>query len=362
MKKLFVLFFIIGILMPAGKQAIFGASGVMEGENRVAASFPDMPKSMRDAQAWPDGVNAWINDHFGFRNLMIYAARRAELTLHLTPSAVGKAMTGQDGWMFYSGDFALEDYMGVHPYSSDADAMRTVRAIKATNVFLASSGAEVLFAIVPSKSAIYSEHMRTSVPHRPEYTRAATLKSLIGDDPDILFLDEAMRAAKTEGMVYFKTDTHWTDLGAYYGYRAIMEGLGLKPLALDHFDQVERDYTEGGLVRMLNLSDVPPERLPFLKAKRDLNTRVTNDERYRFQSFNGRVFETKLKNKPTLLLIGDSFSVRLIPFLEQHFSRIMFLHNQAGQFDPSVLDAYPSDYILVETVDRIFAADWAAPS
>ena len=35
----------------------------------------------------------------------------------------------------------------------------------------------------------------------------------------------AISAAKTQGLVYSKGDTHWTDIGAYAAYRAVAEAL-----------------------------------------------------------------------------------------------------------------------------------------
>ena len=53
--------------------------------------------------------------------------------------------------------------------------------------------------------------------------------------------------------VYYKTDHHWTTLGAYYAYCAVMEQYGLEPYPLESFtrEQVSDSfygttYSKGG--------------------------------------------------------------------------------------------------------------------
>ncbi len=69
------------------------------------------------------------------------------------------------------------------------------------------------------------------------------------NDPAWLELRPALRAAKREGVEYFPGDTHWNDLGAYHGYRAIMRRLGLPALAHDP-DKLVRGSRPVDLARM----------------------------------------------------------------------------------------------------------------
>lgn len=50
--------------------------------------------------------------------------------------------------------------------------------------------------------------------------------------------------------IFFKSDHHWTGLGAYYGYRAFCAASGLEPLELDAFTRKTRPGAPGSLWRM----------------------------------------------------------------------------------------------------------------
>ena len=56
---------------------------------------------------------------------------------------------------------------------------------------------------------------------------------------------------------------------------------------------------------------------------------------------------------PTLLLIGDSFSVALLPALQPHFRRIIFSHyTDGGIFRQDLIDRFAPDVVVLEVVER----------
>lgn len=57
-------------------------------------------------------------------------------------------------------------------------------------------------------------------------------------------------SAHTDEYIYFRTDHHWTGLGAYYGYRAICAALGFEPVALDHMEARSNGTLRGSLARV----------------------------------------------------------------------------------------------------------------
>ncbi len=73
--------------------------------------------------------------------------------------------------------------------------------------------------------------------------------------------------------LYFRTDHHWTAIGAYYGYESICETLGMKPVPLDQFEEMEMGefigttYGSAPQPYMLELDDVvaydPPGDITF---------------------------------------------------------------------------------------------------
>jgi hypothetical protein len=85
----------------------------------------------------------------------------------------------------------------------------------------------------------------------------------------ILDLRPVLRAAAAKHAplaIYFKTDSHWNGLGAFYAYRAILERLDeqatvsrLDLAALDNFTIVEQPSDGGDIARILLMPWLFPE-------------------------------------------------------------------------------------------------------
>jgi hypothetical protein len=64
-----------------------------------------------------------------------------------------------------------------------------------------------------------------------------------------------------------------------------------------------------------------------------------------------RVLETGVAGKPTLLLLRDSFSLAMLPFLEGHFSRIILVHHQEGFWRPDLIERWKPDVVVLEVIE-----------
>ena len=146
------------------------------------------------------------------------------------------------------------------------------------------------------------------------------------------------RARNPELPLYFKTDTHWNELGAFYAYRAVIEFLAK-------------------MVQVANLSDASLDEftvqtVPFENG--DLATTMLSAPAW----FTDTAVEVRRKadviappDAPRLMVIGDSFAGRLFAFVQPHFSGVLgdeFRHAatnlQAGGGKPSV--------VVIEVVER----------
>lgn len=145
---------------------------------------------------------------------------------------------------------------------------------------------------------------------------------------------------------YYKTDHHWTSLGAYYGYKAICEAVGAEIMPISEFEltAVSDDFL-GTLYTKAPLFYIKPEPLYalFPKAEREyevnynLGERVENTlyaesylaERDKYSYFlggNNAVIDIKTNSADrSVLLIKDSYSNSLAPILAESFSDICLL-------------------------------------
>ena len=81
--------------------------------------------------------------------------------------------------------------------------------------------------LVPTAYHVYREKLPAYAPWRNQMETAQTLYEASGMVP--IDCSRALLTWGEEGL-YYKTDHHWTTLGAYQGYRVFCEEMGLEPV------------------------------------------------------------------------------------------------------------------------------------
>ncbi|HOQ75866.1 MAG TPA: DHHW family protein [Thermoclostridium sp.] len=166
-------------------------------------------------------------------------------------------------------------------------------------------------------------------------------------DPGIVTVNvyDALNRHKDE-YIYFKTDHHWTALGAYYGYCAFMDATGMEPVPLDRYETAKVEgYLGSSYTKTLNKElEKNPDTiylyLPFTnheyimysgnKAKTadliDMSYAEGSSDKYLiFMSTGGAtwsVIKTDVHNGKKILVMKDSFGNAWVPFLLPHYEEI----------------------------------------
>ena len=189
-------------------------------------------------------------------------------------------------------------------------------------------------------------------------------------NPDILSVDifEALNPHKDE-YIYFKTDHHWTALGAYYAYCEFMNVRGEEPIPIDRYETFEiQNFLGSAYTKTLDKSleanpDTIKVYLPFVdydytmyngttpsnKKVIDLSFAEKKDKYNVFISSGGgtwSVIKTEIKNGKKLLVIKDSFGNAIIPFFLPHYEEIYIMDSRFYNSDftkmgvPQFVDHY----------------------
>lgn len=209
---------------------------------------------------------------------------------------------------------------------------------------------------------------------------------------DILTVDaySKLEAHKNE-YLYFRTDHHWTQLGAYYAYTAFCETVGMEPVALDEFETGSYDRFLGTMYT--NTSQYPqsavlkenPDQLhyylPIAKTTAafyaDADIGSSTNTTYWTYVVNAELPETEYNKYmcfmsgdhpaalittdvegPVALVLKDSYGNAFLPFLTSHYSKIYVIDprefNQDGK--PS-LDL--AAYVQERDVDDVILVNYA---
>jgi alginate O-acetyltransferase complex protein AlgJ len=332
-------------------------------ENRILAPRPEL-NLVTPSAFWKyiQDYQNYFNDNFGFRNLLIRINSFINLKiLGVSPTPLPDIIVGKDGWLFYNvanDGSSLEDYYGLAGFTS-----QQLSAIKQNMVRLrretASRNILLILVIAPSKHTVYEEYLPTRVAMmKGAPSRVGQLCSAWGrDDTHASFIDTRrfLVAAKKELKypLYYKTDTHWNNLGAFLVYTEIMKEVKarypeVKALTLADFNLSSTGVSGHDLAGMVNMAGLMSDTEVTLTPLRPSVARHANAP-YAF----GTAVRSEITGStgPHVVAFGDSFLSYLIPYLSESFSTGLFLAAPL-MIDFSVIDKEKPNVVIVELAER----------
>ena len=148
--------------------------------------------------------------------------------------------------------------------------------------------------------------------------------------------------------IFFRTDHHWTALGAYYAYRAFCKMKGIEPFELDHFEKMEFPGFLGSLYRTTrapSLEQHPDTVTAYVPATTNMMTCVTADGAGRNCSVVGDVTNASAGSKYMAFCGGDNaFSYIENPNVDNGQVCIILKDSYANCFIPFLVDHYQYIY------------------
>ena len=185
-----------------------------------------------------------------------------------------KVVVGRDGWLFLGDRYGAGLSKGRNIISKpDADIDKWVRSMSARRQWLASEDIPMVFAVAPNKHSVYGEFMPSwaSIEHPNSTDRLIEKAEALGL-PIIDMRVELIKQKQTHQYLYNKTDTHWTQLGAYFGYRELMRALSklvenLNYVGMDQFDSKVIERRPCCMAKMLKIQ-------PYMEKNYDFGHRI----------------------------------------------------------------------------------------
>ncbi len=197
----------------------------------------------------------------------------------------------------------------------------------------------VYLGLIPTAAEVWKDRL----PHGADSAdQSALLKEARGTGAVWADIAGAL-AAHSEEPVFYRTDHHWTSLGAYYGYTALLEAMGETPLPLGKAETVSDDFY-GTLYSSSGVHWVAPDTIEryvredavtvedvYGGGKHGLYVDSFLEEKDQYASFLGGnqplyiVRNSAASSDKKLLLVRDSYSDSLAPFLCRHFAEIHLL-------------------------------------
>lgn len=242
--------------------------------------------------------------------------------------------------------FGADGYLLEHYEAQDFEEKQTEQNIEALADFveLMQKKMRVSVMMVPTKTWLLQEKLPMFAPTYQEQLFFDRLQSALGTQADQVLVPVARQlAAHTDEEIYYRTDHHWTTLGAWYGYEAYAAHLG-KDLQRARqkkvFSSVSDSFYGSGYakVHQANQPDticayepkLPLEVVYNMGEKQSQSlyepSALDTDDAYSyFTGGNQAIIEITggEKNGQTLLVIKDSFANCMLPFLAEDYERVV---------------------------------------
>lgn len=329
-------------------------------ENRALAAMPPWPSDASRLGGFAAEFFHFVQDNFGFRSLLLSWNSSIRLALGQSPSP--SVMLGKDGWLYYTGNHALEDYRGLWPLSpEDIDAW--CREIAQRRVWLADRS--YVFLIAPEKTEIYPEYLPGTVGRRSTVSVADQIDAAlrVQDGFALTSPRQALIRAKPLGLVYYKTDTHWTPLGLQVVADVVRNQISgpddRSSPASSAIDQEVVRETGGDLTGMLNAPGRYTETL-VRSQPHEVSRFVKRDEEVVwFEPMIDQSVRVVVQHVDRggpgrrAMMFGDSFGEELARYLAPHFAEFIYvpMHPDTASFK-ALVNRFAPDVVIEERAER----------
>ena len=269
---------------------------------------------------------------------------------------------GKDNWLYLgnSYDDSVEKLKLVNPPTVDnidmvsKEIMDIVSNANKSNI-------EVAFIMGPNKESIYPEFLpETLVPSETKYS--SFFLNRLRENPNLTVYDptaDLIKSKDKEGLLYWKTDTHWNNKGAFIAYLGLTKALSL-PTSQVTFKQ--GTVHKGDLIDISKLGSFPLSTADnwdiqweeeFISQERQ----VFNEHESAFGNPSIVTTQNALTQK-YIWVIGDSFSASLKPYLNSTFKEVYYVGHWSEKLESlsEELDktSRKPDVIIIERVERSF--------
>ena len=328
-----------------------------EAENRSLAQFPSFSLSaLKDGSYFSDLTDSF-SDQFAGRNRWI-SLHLQELKL-MGQHESGGVYLGKDGYLLLA------------PEDPDREAI--AGSVAAINQLAADyPDLHTTMIIVPGASTTMRDYGPKNMPARDQNADIADFESQLSSS--ITCVDAgAVLAEHTDEYIYYKTDHHWTSLGAYYTFQAAVDALDISAYVSDFDVYPVTDSFQGTLASKSGshkVSDTINIYLPRTEVRYTVtrgeettkNCSIFNSEALsssdQYTVFFGGNYskvdiQTTVSNGRKLLVFKDSYANSFMQFLLPCYERIIMIDPRYyyGSMD-ELLNLGITDVLYLYTADN----------
>lgn len=349
-------------------------------ENREITKMPALNSNMVFSGKFAQTFEAFVNDHVGFRSELTKMSEAVEQAYGFT-SELGKVVSiDKDVGTGTTSKTKLlirdNKIMEVFRQNNDGEAAY----IRTVNHYAKKLPDDInLYCMILPTQLEFQEPMYANIQNSQKDTIDTIYQNL---NKRVKTVDaySVLKEHKNE-YVYFRTDHHWTALGAYYGYEAFSKASGAVYADKNKFSShIIRNFT-GSLSKQVP-GDAPqePDYIEWYDTNPDKKIKLEMqglDSENKWTYYDGTMFDEGIKapgydffmggdhamgeiknpnqtNGKTLLILKDSYANAFIPWVTQNYETTIIIDPRSywANID-DILKRYDVDDCLI--MNYIFA-------
>lgn len=316
------LFLIINIIVPNKEKSVQ--------ENRMLATKPKFRLSSLISGDYDEKFEAYMDDQFVGRDMW----RKLKVTVdRICGSRLENGVyIGRNGQLLEQIEVADENHLAAN-----------IKAIKSFSE--SQKKIPVRMMLVPDAANVLNHSLPALAKPEDQTQMFSMVRKDLGDSVEWIDVSTELNKHKTE-KIYYKTDHHWTTLGAFYAFQAAASSLGIEgDLSGKYVSYAVSDSFNGMLASKsgVNLGEkeqidiyVPTEEDTDLivdyvdEGKRSTSlydsSKLKEKDQYTvFLGGNSSLLDIRTVSTSTkrLLLVKDSFANSFIPFLTPYYREIV---------------------------------------
>lgn len=322
-----IVFFLIFIYGMAIGNLLIKDRTFSEAENRMLAQMPAVSGESILSGKFMTDFEKYVTDQFIGRDGFICLKSLSE-------RIIGKKL---NNGVYYGEDGYLAEQM---LSLNNAQIEKNVDALKK---YLKLTGADVTFALIPGSTQINKDKMPEFI---PDVNQAKAILDIYDELKayDVTCVDiYGALSYNRDKELFYKTDHHWTSLGAYYGYQALCNAKNIEPVPISDYEYtLKSDEFYGTLYSKTGAFWLRPDSIEtYVKEDGIVVEHIDGNKKYTGELYDENMLDKKDKysmflggnqplaiirtghtQMPKILVIRDSYFDSMAPFLTAHYSEI----------------------------------------
>ena len=306
------------------------------------------------------GYIIYKNNFFKFRTFENLPIKRQGLEYNYGTSL--KWFIGKDDWLFLGN--AIDNNMmklKLNIIPTEKEVNNNIEIFSKIAATAVKYDTKVVLIIGPEKARIYPEYLPDNLLLSTKKYSNFFLNELIKLPNIIIYdpTDDFLSIKRTEGFLYSRTDSHWNNKGAFFGYVGFSRLLNL-PFPKVEFKQAE--YTPGDLLELSKLNNFPlhlDDNWEVILKNDNIFTQSKNPFSLKkiFSSAYLVTNKNPISNK-YIWVVGDSFTAAVKQYFNTTYKDVLYYGSWKDQLNilPDDLESAERkpDMIIIVRAERSF--------